>query len=605
VFEWCSNIVSFCWIVIQKKEAKTQLTTTNTSLSLLLGAFFASNETPGSHRQLFEGHAALADDSTARTKQTSHPPSSSRVRTKQDSAGNKFFKGVVRRKQVSLDLFGPNDFFVSSVPEDEQVQLEPSLLPVTAEEVEKIEAVVEEEKPAVKLFGPLRFKPRMFLVKGGGGHGGGGGEAAALPPIDEEVEQAVYSLRETNKELEESIRFIKQRIEEGEMDLEERQELLHASDSLRRSSITMKANEQLLASKLTVVTHDSVDKKKKDGEAEDDKEFEDSNIIRATKQDKIKTLICFVLMLALTITVASWTTELEEDSFVYLPIGLACVTYCPGNVTTRDFFSGHNHFQDGEVIKLNMHLDPYPVHGGEDVYTSVQIVGVETGQVKAHHEFGPVDPEERLSFEETITADFDRLDEHHVINVNSTDPRLELSFTLDAKVLKPLADYSELVAALIMIVVYFFIIIEVIHRTLVAVIGSMIALMLLFIMEGGNTQGIHQIMLSLEWSTLGLLFGMMLLVGELSHTGIFEWCAVRLLMASKGSFTRLMVLLCTLTAVASAFLDNVTTMLLVAPVTIDMCNILNVDPRPFLIGEVILSNIGGTATLIGKSRRRM
>jgi Na+/H+ antiporter NhaD/arsenite permease-like protein len=54
-----------------------------------------------------------------------------------------------------------------------------------------------------------------------------------------------------------------------------------------------------------------------------------------------------------------------------------------------------------------------------------------------------------------------------------------------------------------------------------------------------------------------------------------------------------------LTAIASAFLDNVTTMLLVAPVTIDMCNILDVDPRPYLIGEVILSNIGGTATLIG------
>ena len=69
--------------------------------------------------------------------------------------------------------------------------------------------------------------------------------------------------------------------------------------------------------------------------------------------------------------------------------------------------------------------------------------------------------------------------------------------------------------------------------------------------------------------------------------------------SSKGSFRRLLVLLCLLTAVASAFLDNVTTMLLLAPVTIDMCNILQVDPRPYLIAEVILSNIGGTATQIG------
>lgn len=106
-------------------------------------------------------------------------------------------------------------------------------------------------------------------------------------------------------------------------------------------------------------------------------------------------------------------------------------------------------------------------------------------------------------------------------------------------------------------------------------------------------------MLHQEWSTLGLLFGMMVIVGELSHTGIFELLAVRLLVQSKGSFNRLMVLLCLLTAVASAFLDNVTTMLLIAPVTIDMCGILCVDPRPYLISEVILSNIGGTATLIG------
>ena len=103
----------------------------------------------------------------------------------------------------------------------------------------------------------------------------------------------------------------------------------------------------------------------------------------------------------------------------------------------------------------------------------------------------------------------------------------------------------------------------------------------------------------MEWSTLALLFGMMVIVGELSHTGVFERISVKLLMASNGSFNRLMVLLCILTAVASAFLDNVTTMLLVGPVTIDLCSIVGVDPRPYLIGEVLLSNVGGTATLIG------
>lgn len=86
----------------------------------------------------------------------------------------------------------------------------------------------------------------------------------------------------------------------------------------------------------------------------------------------------------------------------------------------------------------------------------------------------------------------------------------------------------------------------------------------------------------------------------MSHTGVFEWCSVRLLVASKGSFNRLFILLCSLVALSSAFLDNVTTMLLIAPVTIDMCGILGVDPRPYLVGEVLLSNVGGTATLIGK-----
>lgn len=175
----------------------------------------------------------------------------------------------------------------------------------------------------------------------------------------------------------------------------------------------------------------------------------------------------------------------------------------------------------------------------------------------------------------------------------------ELTYSLYASTLHPISRSSVLVAAIIMIIVYIFILLEVIHRTLVAIFGSFVALFFFFLMHDGHTESISTLMLHMEWSTLGLLFGMMLLVGELSHTGVFEWCAVRLLFASKGSFNRLMMLLCSLVALSSAFLDNVTTMLLIAPVTIDMCGILGVDPRPYLIGEVLLSNVGGTATLIG------
>jgi hypothetical protein len=274
------------------------------------------------------------------------------------------------------------------------------------------------------------------------------------------------------------------------------------------------------------------------------------------------------------------------------------VTYCPGDLETRDFFHGHNQFETNEVIALIMHIDHHTMALPESM-ARVEIVGVESGLVKAVREIGPVDQHYRLSFEEEIVVDFENPDEPHVINVNSTDPKIDISFTLDAEVRRPISDKSVIIAAVIMVLVYVFILLEVIHRALVAVFGSMVALTFYFIMNNGVTESISQIMLHQEWSTLGLLFGMMLIVGELSHTGIFEWCAVRLLVASRGSYNRLLVLLCILTAVASAFLDNVTTMLLIAPVTIDMCSILDVDPRPYLIAEVLMSNIGGTATMIG------
>jgi Na+/H+ antiporter NhaD/arsenite permease-like protein len=325
----------------------------------------------------------------------------------------------------------------------------------------------------------------------------------------------------------------------------------------------------------------------------------DDGIIRATRSDKIKGAICFALMFALTIVTAAWETHLDKESFLRTPVGMACVTECEGDIETRDFLNGHYHFKDGEVLDMFMHVDANSPAAEAEEHIFADIVGADTGNLKATVKFGDVDEEERKTYEKRVTVDFENPEEAHVINVRTESGGFEVSFTLAAYVLTPLAQYSELIGLLIMIVVYILILIEVIHRTLVAVFGSMVALMFFFVMSGGETESIERIMMHQEWSTLGLLFGMMLIVGELSHTGIFEFCAVRLLVASKGSFIRLVILLCTLTAVASAFLDNVTTMLLVAPVTIDMCSILEVDPRPYLIGEVLLSNIGGTATMIG------
>src|SRR6185312_6167952 len=96
-----------------------------------------------------------------------------------------------------------------------------------------------------------------------------------------------------------------------------------------------------------------------------------------------------------------------------------------------------------------------------------------------------------------------------------------------------------------------------------------------------------------------LLLGMMIIVSVLRQTGVFEYIAIWAAKRAKGSPLRIMILLVVVTAVASALLDNVTTVLLVAPVTLLVCDRLAIGPAPFLMAEVFASNIGGTATLIG------
>jgi Na+/H+ antiporter NhaD/arsenite permease-like protein len=103
----------------------------------------------------------------------------------------------------------------------------------------------------------------------------------------------------------------------------------------------------------------------------------------------------------------------------------------------------------------------------------------------------------------------------------------------------------------------------------------------------------------IDWDVIFLLLGMMIIVGILRQTGVFEYVAIWAAKRAKGSPFRVMVLLVLITAFASALLDNVTTVLLIAPVTLLVCERLGVSPVPFLIAEVLASNIGGAATLIG------
>ncbi len=151
---------------------------------------------------------------------------------------------------------------------------------------------------------------------------------------------------------------------------------------------------------------------------------------------------------------------------------------------------------------------------------------------------------------------------------------------------------SAYYAGLIFIATYIMIIWEKIHRTAVALAGAMLVLLTGIISEEA---AIHAI----EFNTIGLLIGMMVIVSITRSTGVFEFVAVWIAKKAQARPARIMLGLSILTAITSALLDNVTTVLLVVPVTIEIVRKLKLNPVPFLIAEIITSNIGGTATLIG------
>lgn len=155
---------------------------------------------------------------------------------------------------------------------------------------------------------------------------------------------------------------------------------------------------------------------------------------------------------------------------------------------------------------------------------------------------------------------------------------------------------AAILSSLIFIVSLVFIFSEKIHRSIAGIAGAVL-------MVGvGSLLGFYSEEAALEaidFNTLGLLLGMMILVAMLEPTGFFQYLAVWAARASRGKPVRLFVLLGSITTVLSMFLDNVTTVVLIAPVTILICEILGMSPLPFLLSEALLSNTGGVATLVG------
>ncbi len=147
-------------------------------------------------------------------------------------------------------------------------------------------------------------------------------------------------------------------------------------------------------------------------------------------------------------------------------------------------------------------------------------------------------------------------------------------------------------AIAIFAVTYIIIISEKIHRTVIALTGA--ALMILF---GVLNQ--EKAIEGVDFNTLGLLIGMMIIVGIAKDCGMFQYVALWASKIGKGKPIPIFIMLCAITAIFSALLDNVTTVLLIVPVIFVIANNLKLNPKPFLIGGILLSNIGGTATLIG------
>ena len=153
-----------------------------------------------------------------------------------------------------------------------------------------------------------------------------------------------------------------------------------------------------------------------------------------------------------------------------------------------------------------------------------------------------------------------------------------------------------LVSTIIFSVAFILILTEKLDRTIVAMVGAA------SMVTAGHAMGFydeHHALEAVDFETLGLLFGMMTLVSLLKPTGAFEYLAIRAAKLSRGRPAMLLILLGSVTSVLSMILDNVTTVVLIAPVTVLIAEILGISAVPFLITEALLSNTGGVATLIG------
>jgi Na+/H+ antiporter NhaD/arsenite permease-like protein len=148
------------------------------------------------------------------------------------------------------------------------------------------------------------------------------------------------------------------------------------------------------------------------------------------------------------------------------------------------------------------------------------------------------------------------------------------------------------IALAVFVVTYGAIASDRINRTLAALLGAVAVILLGIVTQEAGFRAV-------DWNVIFLLFGMMVIAGVLRRTGVFGWLAIRTVRVARGEPLAILLLLAGITALLSAFLDNVTTIVLLVPVTLYIATTLRLSPIPFVLAEVLASNIGGTATLIG------
>lgn len=154
--------------------------------------------------------------------------------------------------------------------------------------------------------------------------------------------------------------------------------------------------------------------------------------------------------------------------------------------------------------------------------------------------------------------------------------------------------------SIVLLSVYVMLSFEIVHRTAIALAGAT-AVILIIISTGLIQAGesFEFVTGAIDFNTIGLLLGMMIIVAIMAETGVFQYLAIRMSKASKGNMWKLLVMMSVFTAVTSMFIDNVTTVLLMVPITISIFRIFRLSSVPFILALVLASNVGGTATLIG------